>query len=198
MLLAELSMHQNKRLPPALKHAVYSTTALLPGESRAAFEKLHRALIDELSPRGAVEEDTVATIARLLWRKQNLETLRIAKLVEARYSTIEYEKQLESGADIRIVGEAPPEVRQAAATQARRELGETYELLEVEATVEQLQAGLSVQERLDAMIDKCLKRLLFLRGLKSLTPTQSASSTAEASSAPVQRPRLTLATQSRR
>jgi hypothetical protein len=27
---------------------------------------------------------------------------------------------------------------------------------------------LTTQERLDAMIDKCMKRLLFLRGLKSM------------------------------
>jgi hypothetical protein len=33
---------------------------------------------------------------------------------------------------------------------------------------------LGVEDRLDAMIDKCLKRLLFLRGLKSL-PTAASS-----------------------
>jgi len=119
-----------------------------------------------------LEKDTVATIARLLWRKQNLGTLRIAELARARYSTIEYEEELESGADIRIIGEAPLEVRQAAETQASKELGETYELVDVGnvATVDKLREDLSVHKRLDAMIDKCLKRLLFLRDLKSLAP----------------------------
>ena len=182
------------KIHPALKHGAYSTTALLPGESRAAFEKLHRALIDELSPNGALEKDTVATIARLLWRKQNLESFRIAELAQARYSSIELEKRLESGPALSIVSGPPLKARQAAETQARKELGETYELIGVGATVERLLEDLSVQERLDAMIDKSLKRLLFLRGLKSLAPTQFASSTAETSSAPVHKPRLTLAT----
>ena len=32
------------RIPPALKHGAYAATAVLPGESRAAFEKLNRGL----------------------------------------------------------------------------------------------------------------------------------------------------------
>jgi hypothetical protein len=48
---------------------------LLPGEDPAAFKKLHQKLIDELKPVGALEEDIVADIARLIWRKQNLATL---------------------------------------------------------------------------------------------------------------------------
>jgi hypothetical protein len=195
-------MHQNKKLPPALKHGVYSTTALLPGESRTAFEKLHRDLIDELSPTGALEKDTVATIARLLWRKQNLVTLRIADFALGRYEAIKYEKLLEAGVSVAADGVVTPkapsdaelEAVEAAENQARKELAETYELVDVGdgATVEQLLEDLSVQERLDAMIDKCLKRLAHLRGVKSLAPTQSASpSSAQASSAPVRRLRLT-------
>jgi hypothetical protein len=37
---------------PALKHGGYSATTILPGEDAAAFEKLHRDLIAELSPKG--------------------------------------------------------------------------------------------------------------------------------------------------
>jgi hypothetical protein len=37
-------------------------------------------LIAELIPNGALEEDIVATMARLIWRKQNLSTFRIAEL----------------------------------------------------------------------------------------------------------------------
>jgi hypothetical protein len=53
----------------------------------------------------------------------------------------------------------------------REELGELYGLVEMgeEATVDGLMKDLVVQERLDAMIDKYLKRLLFLKGLQSLT-----------------------------
>src|SRR5262245_47088993 len=68
------------KVHPALKHAGYSATTLVPGEDAAAFEKLHRAVIAEYSPVGALEEDIVADIARLMWRKQNLATFRIAEL----------------------------------------------------------------------------------------------------------------------
>ncbi len=57
------------RIPPALKHGAYSATSVLPGESRAAFEKLHRNLKAEWSPSGALEDDIVMTMARLIWRK---------------------------------------------------------------------------------------------------------------------------------
>ena len=74
------------RLYPALKHAGYSTTALLPGESRTDFEKLHRDLIKELQPEGALEDDIVFTIARLTWRKQNLTTFRKAEVAKENIS----------------------------------------------------------------------------------------------------------------
>ena len=60
------------RIPPALKHGAYSATAVLPGESQAAFEKLHRGLIAELIPSGVLEDNIVVDMARLVWRKQNL------------------------------------------------------------------------------------------------------------------------------
>jgi hypothetical protein len=48
--------------------------ANLPGEDPAAFKKLHANLIKELKPVGPLEEDIVTSVARLLWRKQNLST----------------------------------------------------------------------------------------------------------------------------
>jgi hypothetical protein len=65
---------RGKRIPPALKHGGYSATTLLPGEDPAGFKKFHDALIAELSPVGALEEDIVASIARLEWRKRHLAT----------------------------------------------------------------------------------------------------------------------------
>ena len=63
----------------------------------------------------------------------------------------------------------------AAESQAREELGELYDLAEMgeEVTIDGLMRDLVVQERLDAMIDKCLKRLLFLKGLQSLESPSS-------------------------
>ena len=52
---------RREKLPPALKHAAYSATSILPGESLAEFEKLHQSLIADISPAGPLEEDIVAT-----------------------------------------------------------------------------------------------------------------------------------------
>src|SRR5262245_29032249 len=76
------------KIHPALKHGGYAATAILPGENRADFEKLHQSLIAELAPVGALEDDIVATMARFVWRKQNLATFRIAVLARNRYSAI--------------------------------------------------------------------------------------------------------------
>ena len=51
-----------KKNHPALKHAAYSATTLLPGEDPAAFGKLRRALIAEFTPVGVFEEAIVAEI----------------------------------------------------------------------------------------------------------------------------------------
>jgi hypothetical protein len=67
-------MTQRFKLQPsnALKHGVYSTIGVLPGESPAKFKKHQKDVIDEFRPNGPVEHDIVITIARALWRKQNL------------------------------------------------------------------------------------------------------------------------------
>jgi hypothetical protein len=67
----------------ALKHGVYSTIGLLPGESSAKFKKHHNDVIDELKPNGPVEHDIVTTIARALWRKQNLATFQTAQIANS-------------------------------------------------------------------------------------------------------------------
>jgi hypothetical protein len=72
----------------ALKHAGYSTMGLLPGESATEFEKLRKNLIDEFAPQGPLEEHIVSTIARLLWRKQNLSTFRTAEWARERRDRI--------------------------------------------------------------------------------------------------------------
>jgi hypothetical protein len=172
---------------PALKHGGYAVTAILPGENRAGFEKLHQNLIAELAPVGALEDDIVATIARMVWRKQNLATVRLAELAGQRRQAIQSEHvaaALAKRRGLRVSHFSPIELEtaereaavQTAERQARKELGEIYELAEIggTATVNGLLRDVGVEDRLDAMIDKCLKRLLFLRGLKSL-PTASSS-----------------------
>ena len=122
------------------------------------------------------EEDTVATIARLVWRKQNLETFRIAERARKRQAKILSEKMPPNRwPEIPIFGEEhiDPAVsaaaHQAAENQARAELGPAFDFIEMgeEATVEQLMKDLELLGLLDAMIGRCLKQLLFVRGLKS-------------------------------
>jgi hypothetical protein len=159
------------KIHPALKHGGYAATGLLPGEDRIAFEKLHHTLITELAPNGALEDDIVATMARLIWRKQNLGTFRIAELARNRCAELipdpfaDFEREEET---------------RAAHEQAREELGDAYALVEVgeTATVERLLRDLDVEERLEARIEKCLKRLLVLRGLKSISTAYPSPSPA--------------------
>ena len=150
------------RLHPAVKHGAYSATALLPGESPAEFEKLHRDLIAEFAPFGVLEDDIVMTMARLVWRKQNLTTLRIAERAQARRAAIIQEKlQI----DYLLLSNKDTD------SMAKKELGENYEFVEMgaAATFDGLRNELEIQERLDAAINRCLKQLLMVRGVKSVT-----------------------------
>ncbi len=64
--------------------------------------------------------------------------------------------------------------------QAQSELGSALELVQIGdvATTDYLLDEISIIERLDGMIDRCLKRLLLVRGVKSLSssarPRQSS------------------------
>ena len=181
------------KVHPALKHAGYSATTLLPGEDSAAFESLHRALIAEFIPVGALEEDIVADIARLTWRKLNLQTFRIAELAKERHQKIAYEKVRGvdydfSDNDFQIDDfDIDPARRRkgyrAAEQQARQELGDIYQLIDIgePATVKGLMKELEIKERLDGLISKCLKQLLMARGVKSLSAASSSVPTPQIS-----------------
>jgi hypothetical protein len=161
---------QVNKLHPALKHAGYSATAVLPGENRADFEKLHQDLIAEFNPVGAFEHGIVANMARLLWRKSNLATFRMPMLLQRRVFQILRKHRLDDR-------DEESAVWLAALEEARKEFGDACDLIEIRdiATVQSLLADLKIEERLDAMIDKCLKRLLFVRGLKSLPAARSSA-----------------------
>jgi hypothetical protein len=169
----------------ALKHAGYSATALLPGEDSAAFEKLRRDLIAEFNPLGPLEEDIVADIARLTWRKQNLATFRIAELAKKRHQKIQYEKV--PGVPLLSFGDIDPAVERegyrAAEEQVRQELGDIYKLIDIgePATIEGLMKELDIKGRLDSLISKRLKQLLMVRGVKSLSPASSSVATPQIS-----------------
>jgi hypothetical protein len=175
-------MPKANRIPPAFKHGAYARTTVLPGEDPAAFEKLRQDLIAELAPNGALEKDIVATIARLVWRKQNLGTLRIAELAQERCRRIQYAVRDAINGTIDPYAELQAQIEKgnhAAEDQVRKELGYTYEFVEIGevATFDGLTQDLAIEEQLFAMIDKCLKRLLLVKGLKSISGTSSSAPT---------------------
>ena len=170
-----------KKRYPALRHAAYSATTILPGENAAEFEKLHKGLIAEYSPEGPSEEDNISTMAHLIWRKQHLNTFRIADLARSRYDEIR--SKILGDPSFLLTSFGPtvdPADREAAVraieNQIKKEVGDAYALVELgdAATVDGLMKDLEVQERLDAMIEKCLKRLLMVRGVKSLSIAPSS------------------------
>jgi hypothetical protein len=170
-----------KRVYPALKHGGYAAVGILPGENAAAFEKLHRDLIAELGPiAGPLEKDIYETLACSLWRKKNLRTVRIAELARRRCAQIENEKvspSFDAPGDFIDNASRQTEAR-AADEQARKELGDTYELVEIgeASTTDGLLKDLDVRDRLDATIDKNLKRLMHLAGLKLMLGASSSTS----------------------
>jgi hypothetical protein len=178
------------KIPSAFKHGAYSTLGVLPGEDCAAFNRLHKTLITEYDPSGPLEEDIVARIARLLWRKQNLETFEIAKWARGRdqqimakipHDEVEYVglHLLDDGRTvIKAVDPAVREAaRRAAIAESRKELGCAYEFIENSelATTESLTEAMELNERLSAQIEKEMKRLAFVKGFKSVISSQPAA-----------------------
>ena len=84
-----------------------------------------------------------------------------------------YLEDLAGGAEYR---EQLEEATPMAERQVRQELGEIYGLIDIgEAATIGLMNELNVSERLDGLIDKCLKRLLMVRGVKSLSLTSPSA-----------------------
>src|SRR5262249_10937674 len=141
-----------RKFPPALKHGGYSTTTLLPGEDPAEFEKLHERLIVELAPAGVLEEDSVLTIARLLWRKKNLASFRIAAQARKRCDAIVEETRLNDSRRRPKVEELNQKEKaelEAMIRHIRQELGWKREFLDMDeddATVDRLLKELAVEE----------------------------------------------------
>jgi hypothetical protein len=176
-----------RSLPPALKHGAYSALAVLPGESQEDFDKLHQAVIAELAPSGPLENDIVLRITGLMWRKQNLATLRIAEAAKSRCSKITEELLRYHEEDIpgpfhdvdsetltkqrRAEDALIKRYERAADGRARKELGESHELGKIAAAnTAGLDREIELGARIDREIAKCLKQLVLVRGVKSLAP----------------------------
>jgi phage gp16-like protein len=122
---------------------------------------------------GPLEDETVATIARLVWRKQNATTFSLASSARAAYSHIIKEIRAPTDTDDLAVAEAS---NKTADAQAREELGEYYKFVEMgdEVNVHKMLERFEIEERLDGMIDRLLKRLWMLKASKSLSSTAPA------------------------
>ena len=90
-------------------------------------------LVNELAPVGALEEDIVATLARLAWRKQNLAIFGTAELARDQYGAI-YDEHCGKRDPIYLLGSTPMarEAAEAAEAQAREELRDTNLRLRLE------------------------------------------------------------------
>jgi hypothetical protein len=158
----------------ALKHGVFSNTVVLPTEDPAEFKKLHTELVAELQPSGSLEQDAVFTIAKLTWRKQRLSVFRQAEAADTTLEVLrmpppigvdkvasEYREYCENQSDEEI---------RSTAINTILELHAIGELVTIaEFTPERFTKDLEIEARVDAQIDRYLKRLFFLKGMKEVT-----------------------------
>jgi hypothetical protein len=177
---------RTNRIPPALKHGIYSGLDLLPTESRAKFRKFRKQIFAELNLLGQMEQDIGEQIVVLEWRRQHLATYDLAKRARARRSAIHSElvPEVRYLDPLPLLGSEPepdpenptPEEQRAARRRAdkriRAELGAALELLEIGdvATLEYLDKRLAIIDRLDAMITRTYKKLAYVRAIKSMAP----------------------------
>ena len=159
----------NRRNPPALKHGAYSAVAVLPGENKADFDKLHQQLRAEHAPNGVHEEHIVSCMAQLIWRQQNFGTLCLARAARERSRAI-LEAQTPNNFLARVT--------ERAQGQAQEELGDVYELTEVgeAATFDGVTQELQIRDHLESSVARCLKQLLLVRGVKSISAVPPAPS----------------------
>jgi hypothetical protein len=174
------------QIPSALKHGIYSGIGLLPTESPAKFRKFKKQIFAELNPVGRLEEDIVDEIVRLEWRRQNLFTYDLAERARARHRAIfsSVPSRYEEPFLLRLPEPRPhpenpsPEEIEAARKRARDELEAAIELVELGdvVTPEHLEKGFAIRDRLDGMIIRTYKKLLYVRGIKSMSSSSGAVS----------------------
>lgn len=189
-----MGKHSN-HVPPALKHSTYSAIGLLPTEDPAEFEKFKQEIFDDYKPVGRSEEIIVNEIACLQWRLEHLPTYGVAMRARERHKAI-YSKlappsprwsfpPLLTGYEEPESEPLSPEEREALRKslekEARTKLGPAIKLVKIGnvATIDYLEKELALRERIHGMIARLEKRLLSLRGIKSLSSSQPLLEAAE-------------------
>jgi hypothetical protein len=199
----------------AVKHGGFSNLKILPGEDVEKFKELVKDLLDEFKPSGALENDCVLDIAKVVWRKHHLGTYRRADQARAKWAPyMVNHPNVETVMDIalksRVIDQMQKRVdllsdQNRLATEAKLPaamelaLSTTKELLEArgvavdfekcveegeidlhlallgeEITPDRLVRELEVLARLDAMIDRQVKRLMQLKAMKPMVGLGSA------------------------
>lgn len=170
---------RKNQIPSALRHGVYSNLGPLPGEDPAEFEKFRRGIFAEYNINGRSEEVIGDNLARLMWRRHNLSTYGLAKHVREKHYRI-YARLNPPTKDWPMLSEEKEtrspveldELRKQADEEAETELGAAaLELIQAGdvVTIDYLSNELSIIERLDQTIDRCLRQLAHVRGVKSLS-----------------------------
>jgi hypothetical protein len=68
-----MSKNKERKKPGnALAHGYYSTDVILPWESKSAFRKLHKEMLTEFKPAGAIEQELVHDLTRISWYKRRV------------------------------------------------------------------------------------------------------------------------------
>jgi hypothetical protein len=159
--------------PNALRFGAYTSLGWLPGENREEFDTYITNIMLELSPHGPCEEEIVYAIACLMWRKGNIVTLRKAELAKKHLSDVVASKAAEATSASNSPTEQPDAkaIVRSAEKSVRKELGDLYDLIEVghASSLDGLAEDLTIEAKFDEVIDKKLKRLLHLRGIKSMS-----------------------------
>jgi hypothetical protein len=184
-----MGKHSN-RVPSAVKHGIFSGIGPLPTENSAKFWKFKKQIFAELGLVGPSEEGIGDKIVCFEWRLKNLFTYELAKRAKQRHRSIyaqvdppQYEPYFPRliDPDYRELEPPSPEElaarRKAADEQAKAELGDAIKLVELGdvVTYEFLEKQLAIMERLEVMIARVYKKLLYVRGVKSMSFSTAAA-----------------------
>jgi hypothetical protein len=189
-------MSYDRRPRNAWKHGGYSNLGVLPGESAQVFKRLHQSLIDELEPSGPTEYDAVLSLAKSMWRKSRLAIY--AQIAEPG-TKADFVDPLQPAFDAFAAvlkddpRPTPPEwLAMAKDLSADRDQKLQLAKLGEQITPEKLIEEIELAGRLDARIDRLLKRLFQLKAAKQMVglgsrPQDGSSPVRKLSSSPASR-----------
>jgi hypothetical protein len=179
-------MSHYQRSRNAWKHGGYSNLGVLPGEKAQEFKRLHQSLIQEYEPSGPTERDAVLSLANCMWRKSRLTIYAQTAAASARVNDVDplqaaldaYKaaRKARWDPDPPSAGEQEESREQQSIPEEEREddpvkeetLEQQLAKLGTQITPEKLIEEIELADRLDARIDRLLKRLFQLKTAKQM------------------------------